>query len=264
MSFHLCVLASGSSGNCTYIGTDTTHILIDAGLSGKETARRLEQLRVNPSDIQGICVTHEHGDHTTGLGILQKRHGIPIYANSGTIEGLNNSKRSFKGVKWSVFTTGSAFQIGDLTLEPFSVPHDAYDPVGFIIHADKVRVGVATDMGLATMLIRQRLKDCDVVVIESNHDDKMLEEAKRPWNLKQRIKGRQGHLSNRHAGEVVQEIASQRLQKVYLAHLSGDCNRQDLALREVRGYLARTEHDHIEVTCAYADRISDIWSYSPA
>ncbi|NCC52350.1 MAG: MBL fold metallo-hydrolase [Spartobacteria bacterium] len=262
MSFQLCVLASGSSGNCTYIGTDTTRILIDAGLSGRETGRRLAQIGVSVEQIDGICVTHEHTDHTNGLGVLHKRHGIPIFVNGGTIEGLQRGKKAVTGVNWTVFTTGSPFFIGEFAIEPFSVPHDAYEPVGFIIHTECVRIGVVTDMGLATTLIRQRLKDCDVVVLESNHDEQLLEQAARPWSLKQRIRGRQGHLSNRHAGEVVQEIACPRLKRVYLAHLSSDCNRQDLAEREIRGVLAKTIHQHIEVTCTFADRISEVWSHS--
>jgi phosphoribosyl 1,2-cyclic phosphodiesterase len=263
MDLRFCILASGSSANCTFVQTPRTSLLIDAGLSGRETLRRMEQIGARMDDISGICVTHEHSDHSSGLRVLQRRHNVPLYANSGTIDGLKHNDARFGELDWQVFTTGSVFEVGDITIEPFSVPHDAYEPVGFVLNAGAIRVGVVTDMGLATTLIRERLRSCDAVVIESNHDEQMLMQAARPWSLKQRIRGRQGHLSNKGAAEVIRDIASTRLQRIYLAHLSRDCNRQDLALRETTASLGQTGHDHIEVTCAYHDRVSEIWEYLP-
>lgn len=259
MSLRVCILASGSSGNCTYVGSPATGILIDAGLSGRETKRRLEQIDVDLDALSGICLSHEHGDHVAGVRVLHNRHGLPLFANRGTIDGLAKDPR-LTALPWNVFETGSPFQIGDLLIEPFSVPHDAYDPVGFVVSGAGAKVGVVTDMGIATALIRQRLRDCDAVVVESNHDERMLEEAERPWSLKQRIKGRQGHLSNQHAVEMLTAIAGPRLRHVFLAHISEDCNERELAMRLTMSTLGEAGHKHIRVSCTFPDRISDVWT----
>ncbi len=262
MNFRLCVLASGSSGNCVLASTDETALLIDAGLSGRETARRLAEAGFEPSAISGICVTHEHIDHVRGVAVMNQRHQIPLYANSGTIDGYRRTPNA-RELPWKVFTTGTAFSIGDISLEPFSVPHDAYDPVGYVLNAGRTRVGVVTDMGMTTHLIREKLRNCDALVIESNHDELMLQQSARPWSLKSRIHGRSGHLSNRHAAELLAELGGARLRRVYLAHISRDCNRHDLALAETRASLHMAGHRHVEVVCAYSDRISEVWTYSP-
>lgn len=258
MALRLCVLASGSSGNCTLVASAHTAVLIDAGLSGRETERRLTQLGVPVSRIQAIVLSHEHDDHTQGLRVLHRRYGIPLYANAGTLEAMGRDP-AFRDLSWRVFTTGSPFSIGDLLLEPFAVAHDAYEPVGFVVSCGPARVGVATDMGVATTLVRTRLRGCQALVIESNHDEELLEAADRPWSLKQRIRGRQGHLSNRGAAQVVVEVAGPHLEQVILAHLSADCNRAELALRTTRDELARAGHAHVRVCCAYPDRVSEVW-----
>jgi len=261
MSLRVCILGSGSSGNCTYIGSDSTGVLIDAGLSGKETENRLGQIGVQVSQVQGICLSHEHNDHTSGLRVLHRRHGIPIYANGGTLEAMRRDAK-FAELEWRVFTTGSPFEVGVLRIEPFSVPHDAYEPVGFVVIFGDDRVGIVTDMGVATTLVRERLRRCQVVIIEANHDEEMLMGAERPWYLKQRIMGRQGHLSNQLAAEVVAEIAGPELQCVFLAHLSKDCNRQELAVKTAREMLIEAGHSHVAVSCAFPDRVSDVWAAS--
>lgn len=258
MALRLCVLASSSSGNCTYVASESTAVLIDAGLSGRETARRLGCIGVELASIQAVCVTHEHSDHTAGLGALQKTGRIQLYANRGTIEGIE-ARLGQGALPWNVFATGSPFRIGDLFLEPFSVPHDAYDPVGFVVGDGDTRVGIVTDMGVVTSLIRERLRRCHAVVLESNHDEQLLKEAKRPWHLKQRIFGRQGHLSNEHAAGLVAEIAGDELSAVYLAHLSAECNRPDLALRAVTQALKRKGKEHVAVRVATPDTVSEFW-----
>jgi phosphoribosyl 1,2-cyclic phosphodiesterase len=182
--------------------------------------------------------------------------GVPVYANSGTIEALERGGRP-TGVGWKVFTTGQSFQIGDLTIAPFSVPHDAYDPVGFVV-ADGAgaRAGIATDIGTATSLVRERLRDCGVVVIESNHDEQMLRDAARPWHLKQRIAGRQGHLSNRQAGELLAELAGSSTQAVFLSHLSSACNTPQIALQTVTTILSNHGLASVAVHLTYPDRVS--------
>ncbi|MEI8139749.1 MAG: MBL fold metallo-hydrolase [bacterium] len=256
----VCVLGSGSGGNCTYVASATTAVLIDAGLSGRATGLRLAECGASVESIHAICVTHEHSDHTSGLAVLHRGGKVKLYANSGTIEGIDARAGNDKKLQWNVFSTGANFQIGDLSIDPFSVPHDAYDPVGFVIRCGEIRVGVVTDMGMVTGLIRERLRGCNVLVIESNHDEQMLKDADRPWHLKQRISGRQGHLSNQHAAELLTEIAGSHLKAVFLAHLSSECNSSELALRTVSDALKNQGHLHVRVVVAPSDRVSEVWS----
>jgi phosphoribosyl 1,2-cyclic phosphodiesterase len=253
----ICVLASGSSGNCTYVEGADGALLLDAGLSAKETIRRLELIGARLDRVQGICISHEHSDHTAGLSVLHRRYGIPIYANSGTIEGLTDDK--IRVLPWRIFVTGSFFSAGGFSVEPFSVPHDAYEPVGFVVKNELTQVGIVTDMGTSTTLIRERLRPCRALVVEANHDERLLQDAQRPWHLKQRILGRQGHLSNEHAAQLVAEIASLSLQRVFLAHISEECNRRDLALKTMQTTLQKAGHHHLQVSLTYADQVSEIW-----
>lgn len=259
MSLRVSILGSGSSGNCTYVASEQTALLIDAGLSAREIGRRLEMVGARLDQVRGVCVSHEHGDHTQGLRVLHQRAGIPLYANGGTIEALRRNPE-FEPLRWQQFTTGAPFVVGDLTVEPFSVPHDAFEPVGFVIACGGSRVGVVTDMGMSTTLIRERLRQCRLVVVESNHDEQMLQEAERPWHLKQRIRGRQGHLSNQGAATMLAEIAGPQLHQVYLAHLSADCNHPDLARQTAHDMLLKAGHTHINVSVTYPDRPTEIWA----
>ncbi len=259
MGLRACILGSGSSGNCTYVASDETAILIDAGLSARRTLERLEQVGGQVSDLRGVCVSHEHADHTTGLRTLHKRYGIPLYANAGTVDALSRVPE-LAALPWSLFTTGHVFHVGDLTIEPFSVPHDAYDPVGFVVEQGNTRIGIVTDMGMATSLIRERLRRCHALVVESNHDEQLLLDAERPWSLKQRIRGRQGHLSNQGAAAMLAEIAGPDLRHIFLAHLSEDCNRHDLALETTRAALLQAGHAHIQISLTFPDRVSDLWT----
>ncbi len=258
MGLEVCVLASGSSGNAIYIASGRTRLLIDAGLSARQIAERLEQIGVVPESLSGICVSHEHGDHISGLRVLQKRHGVPVYANAGTLNGIRRQPKA-EEIAARVFQTGSAFQIGDITIEPFSVPHDAYEPVGFRLHTAGTAVGVVTDLGMATSLVREKLKGCRAIVVESNHDEDLLREAPRPWPLKQRIRSRQGHLSNIDAARLIAESATEHLEHVFLAHLSSDCNTPDTALRTVASQLRLDGLGHITLEISLASRISSVW-----
>ncbi|NKB25467.1 MAG: MBL fold metallo-hydrolase [Kiritimatiellae bacterium] len=260
MSLQVCVLGSGSSGNCTYVASPSTAILVDVGLSGKETEKRLGKINAEISVIKGICISHEHNDHILGLRVFHRRHHIPLYANRGTIDAVMRDPKQSK-LEWNVFSTGSSFTIGDIHIDPFSVPHDAYDPVGFIVGTQDAKVGIVTDMGAVTHLIRERLRQCQAIVIEANYDENLLKDVQRPWHLKQRIRGRQGHLSNELAAEVVADIASPHLRQVFLAHLSEECNRQDLALKITENRLIHSGHTHVKVKLSYPDRISEMWSY---
>jgi phosphoribosyl 1,2-cyclic phosphodiesterase len=253
MALTVCVLGSGSSGNCTYVASGETALLIDAGLSGAQVRRRLDTVGAARPSPAAVCVTHEHNDHRTALPVLHRRHGLALYGNAGTIEAIERDAR-FRGLAWNVFLTGTPFEIGDLRIEPFSVPHDSYDPVGFIVSCDGARVGVVTDIGMVTELVRQRLRGCGAVVLEANHDADLLREAARPWALKQRIAGRQGHLSNADAAALAAEVAGPELRAVCLAHLSADCNRPDLAVTTVREALCAKGWNAVAVHATYPDR----------
>ncbi len=254
----ICVLASGSGGNCTYVATAQTAVLVDAGLSATDTLRRLAAIGIATPHIDGVLITHEHGDHTAGAAVLSRRHGIALYANSGTIDGIERNPK-LRDLPWNRFMTGSAFQIGDLTIEPFSVPHDCFDPVGFVLHANGTRIGVVTDMGMITTLIRERLRRCHALVIECNHDEQLLMDSARPWSLKQRIAGRQGHLSNRHAAELIADVAGPELAQVFLAHLSAECNDPDMAIACARAALDARGRPHVTLCRTWQDRPSPMW-----
>ncbi|MDO9541322.1 MAG: MBL fold metallo-hydrolase [Kiritimatiellia bacterium] len=255
----ICVLASGSSGNCIFISSPQERVLIDAGLSARETARRLDQVGVPISTISAVCLTHEHSDHIAGLAGLHQRHGIKLFANSGTIEAICRNDK-MRELKWNIFSTGAPFQIGDLTFDPFPVSHDAYEPVGFVVKCADTRLGIVTDIGAPTHLVREHLRHCRALIIEANHDEYLLADARRPWVLKQRIAGRQGHLSNAHAAQMIAEIASPALAHVFLCHLSLDCNRPELALKEVKKALDKVGYKDVQVKLTFAGQISEIWS----
>lgn len=259
MSLKLCVLASGSKGNCIYVASEETSILIDAGLSAKKVAEKLNEIGVSADDLTAICVSHEHGDHVRGVRVLQKRHDLDLYANQGTRDGMRGKKHH--GLPWKLFTTGQAFMINDLHIEPFSLPHDAYDPVGFVIREGATKIGIATDAGVATNLLFEKMKDCHALVIESNHDPQKLKQSERPWQLIQRISGRQGHLSNQQACDLILSLAERnpRMEQVYLAHLSSDCNTPELALGIIKSELEKKEYGHINVDLTSQNKISPLW-----
>ncbi len=256
MSLKVCVLASGSKGNCTLISTPTTRILIDAGLSGRETARRLSLLDMLPEELDAILIGHEHSDHIQGLPVLAGRYGIPVYINRDTARATEKKLTRARTVK--IFTNGHSWEIGDLTILPFSVFHDAQDPVGFIIRQGEISVLVATDLGVPTRLVKERLKGNRVVVLEANHDPDMLMNGDRPWRLKQRINSRQGHLSNQAAAELLANETGDSLTDIFLAHLSQDCNHPEKALQVVREHLEEKGRGHIKVRLTYQDRISEV------
>jgi phosphoribosyl 1,2-cyclic phosphodiesterase len=258
MPMRLCVLASGSSGNCIYVGSKSTHVLVDAGTSCHQISRRLALMGLDLAGITGVCVTHEHSDHTGALPVLYRKHAIPLYGNAGTVDAISAMNRKAGHLQWNVFTTGQPFSIGDLNLTPFSVPHDSYDPVGFIVTDGHTRIGIATDIGAGTSLVRERLRNCHVLVIEANHDEDLLRDAPRPWSLKQRIGGRQGHISNKQAAELVLQLAGPDTSTIFLSHLSSQCNRPDLAMDTVTSILGAAGLAHIAVKLTYPDRPSEI------
>ena len=222
-----CVLGSGSGGNAVLVAEGETKVLIDAGLSARQLTLRLQSIGVEPSDLAAVLLTHEHSDHISGLRVLRKQHRIPVYCQQETVPFLKKSNDP------TIIHSGSAFQIGPITFLPFSVPHDARATVGFRMTAGNACLGLATDMGVTTTLIEERLRDLDALIIEANHDATMLWDGAYPWPLKQRIAGRGGHLSNDHCGALLAKVCSPRLRQVTLAHLSEDNNDPAKALDTV-------------------------------
>ena len=253
MSLKVCVLASGSRGNCILIQSSKTAVLIDAGLSGRETLRRLDQLGERIEEVEAVLVGHEHGDHTRGLRVLVRKHSRPVFMNRETAEALGDPD-----LEPNIFTNGRPLTIGDLTVLPFSVFHDARDPVGFTVQAGTIKVTVATDLGMPSRVIADKLKGARLVILEANYDHSLLMNGGRPWALKQRIKSSQGHLSNQAAADLISGETDENLTDVFLAHLSRDCNRPDLAVRAVEGELKRAGKGHVRVRVTYQDRLSEV------
>jgi len=229
-SFCLCPLASGSKGNAIFVSTPDTAVLVDAGLSGIEIQRRLAAVGRTPDELKAIIITHEHTDHVKGAGVLSRRFNIPVYVTSDT---LNASKGFGKIDQINFFECGSAFDIGSLTVNPFSISHDACDPVGFTLQHQGKKIGIATDLGVVTNLVRTHLSNANALYIEANHDPEMLMAGPYPWYLKQRIQSRTGHLSNQDARNLVAQVFHKDLDHVVLAHLSEDNNCPEKASTEM-------------------------------
>lgn len=234
MTIKFCSLSSGSSGNCQYIETENTKLLVDAGFSGKRIEQLLAAIDVNPKEIDGILVTHEHIDHVSGVGVLSRRYNIPIYANSNTWVGMTSIIKAVKDDNTKIFNTGGNFEIKDIGIHPIGVSHDAMEPVGYVIYYKKKKLSIITDTGWINENVRNEIKDSNLYFIESNHDVRMLRDGSYPWNLKKRIMSTHGHLSNDDAGNLMSDLLGGRREIVLLAHLSQDNNIPELAYNTVR------------------------------
>ena len=231
---------------------DGVRLLIDAGLSARQTRARMAAMGRDPEGLTGILVTHEHSDHIGGLAVLAAKARIPVYCNRLTREAIEAAVKV--PLEFRVFATGSRFGVGSVEVDAFPVPHDAMDPVGFVFRTGAGDVGWVTDLGHVTKLVMERLRTAGLVALESNHDLKLLQEdLRRPWSLKQRILSRHGHLSNDSAAEALVELAAGGLRRVVLAHLSQDCNRPELALRAVQEKLHAAGAGHVHVEAAAQD-----------
>lgn len=246
------ILGSGSGGNCAYLETEEARLLIDAGLSARQIRNRLLTIGRTPENLTGILITHEHHDHIQGLSVLATKLNVPIYCNRLTKEAIELLVEA--PVRCNLFSTGTSFDVNDVRVDTFSVPHDAYDPVGFLLHTTAGKIGFLTDLGHATKLVIERVRSANVLVLEANHDLKLLQDdIRRPWSLKQRILSRHGHLSNVAAADAAEQIVSAELRQLYLGHLSSDCNRPDIAHSTVSERLHRTGAAHVAVTTASQD-----------
>ncbi|MCC8097842.1 MAG: MBL fold metallo-hydrolase [Eubacterium sp.] len=230
-------IASGSSGNCTYIGTEHTKILVDAGISGKNIDAGLQAIGVDSHDIDAIFITHEHDDHIKGAGVFSRKYGTPIYATCGTWLGGEYKMKKLSPLVKNVVTHDENIIINDLCIKPFNIPHDANEPVGYCVSTDKFKVTVATDLGHITKTLMDNLAGSNIMLLESNHDPDMLENGPYPEILKRRIRGDKGHLCNEYAGKLIACVMSGRLSHVRLGHLSIENNTEQLAYKTVEEIL---------------------------
>ncbi len=232
----LCSIASGSSGNCIYVGSDNTHILVDTGISKKRIEDGLAELDVRGEELSGIFITHEHVDHIQGLGVFCRKYNVPIYASKGTIVGIQTCKTIGKmpdGL-FHELPIDESFVIGDLTVRPFAISHDANEPTGFRIEGEDKAIAIATDLGTYDDYIVENLKGLNAVLLEANHDTHMVEVGPYPYPLKQRVLGNRGHLSNELSGRLLCDILHDKLKCVLLGHLSKDNNYAELAYETVK------------------------------
>jgi phosphoribosyl 1,2-cyclic phosphodiesterase len=225
----LIVLGSGSSGNALYIESGATGVLVDAGLSARETARRMTEVGVDATRLDAIVVTHEHADHVKGVRVMSKTTSAPVFISEATRE-ESRFPNAGEGICWGESISSSQpFQIGPLDFHPFTIPHDGVDTFAFTVESSGVKVAVVTDLGYITQLVAERLRGSDLIIIESNHDRDMLKVGPYPWPLKQRIASNTGHLSNDETARWIREEFDGRASHLVLAHLSRQCNHPELA-----------------------------------
>ena len=257
------MLGSGSAGNSALISTDHCRILVDGGLSARQITVRLEQCGLTPEHLDGVLLTHEHGDHVCGLEVLCRKVSIPIYCNAQTADAIRGFGLT-QHRNWRIFRTGADFSICDITVQTFAVPHDAVDPVGYVFHAANRGLGFITDLGHATKMLIERLREAHTLVIETNHDEKLLQnDPARPWPVKQRIMSRHGHLSNAAAAMVIEQLLPGKVERIVLGHLSRECNSPDLATETVRAVIERNGRNDLEIYCAAQTNVSPRFRIGP-
>ncbi len=260
----MCSIASGSSGNCIYAGTEESHLLIDAGISGKRIEAGLNEIGLKTEEIQGILVTHEHIDHIKRLGVLARKYGIPMYATKGTIDWIVE-KQAIGKVDESLFcpvVPEQEFVIGDMTICPVRTSHAPAEPVAYIMRSGKKSMAVLTDLGKYDDHLVDKMQGLDVLLLEANHDVHMLEVGTYPYYLKKRILGDNGHLSNELSGQLLGELLHDGFKKVILGHLSKENNYPDLAYETVRLEVTMGENPYkgsdFPITVARRDQVSEL------
>ena len=260
----LCSIASGSSGNCIYVGSDDTNILIDVGISKKRIEEGLSEIGIACESLDAILITHEHSDHIQGLGVFSRKYKVPVYATAGTIRGIENYKNLGKMPEGllHVIKVDETFSIGNLEVHPFSISHDALEPSGFRVEQDGKTIAVATDLGIYNEYTVENLKDVNALVLEANHDIHMLEVGPYPYPLKRRVMGDQGHLSNELSGRLLCDILHDKLLCVMLGHLSKDNNYENLAYETVKLEVTLGDNPYqgedIHIIVAKRDEVSEM------
>jgi phosphoribosyl 1,2-cyclic phosphodiesterase len=261
MGLSFVLLGSGSSGNATLVSDGDTHILVDIGLSGRETARRLRGCGLEPEDISAIVVSHEHGDHCRGVGPFAKDLDIPVFMTGGALSG---SGMTLDARKHQLIRPGESFDVYGFLFTCFSVPHDSTDPLGFVIEKDGIKIGIALDLGYLSNLVLERVKGCDGLILESNHDIQMLKVGPYPWALKQRVMSRRGHLSNDSVAQFLGNDYDGSAADIVLAHLSKKNNLPELAMLSAQRALEERSNLLIcqtKLEFAQADKISKTYRY---
>lgn len=260
----LCSIASGSSGNCIYVGSDNTHLLVDTGISKKKIDAGLKELDIKGEKLDGILITHEHSDHIQGLGVFSRKYEVPIYATPGTIEGIENYAplgRMPEGLLHPIHTDES-FILGDIKIDPFRISHDAKEPSGYRMNCCGKSVAVATDLGIYDEYTVSKLKSLDAVLLEANHDIHMLEVGSYPYYLKRRVMGDKGHLSNELSGRLLCDILHDNLKHILLGHLSKENNYAKLAYETVKLEVTLSDNiykgEDLDMAVARRDMISEI------
>lgn len=259
-------IASGSSGNCIYVGTDNTHLLIDDGISKKKVLEGLQKLNIKAEDINAVLITHEHDDHIKGLGVFERHSNTPVYSTKKVINYIKTYTPLGKmpeGVYHS-FTAGDTFKIRDITITTTPVSHDAADPVAYVFSDGKKKTGVITDLGVYDDRIVKAFSGLDCMLIEANHDVNMLLSGKYPYYLKQRILGERGHLSNELCGKLLSELLNEKIEHLLLGHLSKENNFPDLAFETVKNEINMADNYHkaddFDIQVARRDMPSEIIS----
>lgn len=259
-----CSIASGSSGNCIYVGSENTHILVDVGISGKKIEAGLNSIELSGKEIDGILITHEHSDHMKSLGVIARKYQIPVYATGGTVDAITKMKNVGElpeGIFHEIHED-EAFMIKDMKIYPFTIPHDAAQPVGYRMECEGHSVGIATDLGKYNEYIVENLKNLDVLLLEANHDIRMLQVGKYPYYLKQRILGDRGHLSNENAGRLLSRLLHDNMKAIFLGHLSKENNYEELAYETVKLEITMGDNPYkgedINLMVAKRDTVSEI------
>lgn len=254
------VLGSGSGGNAAVVECGGLRLMIDAGLSAKQLCLRLRHVGIDPASLDGILLTHEHGDHVRGLKVFLKQHPVPVFTTPATARVVREA--GIDGGSWKFFEAGQVFALGGLAIETFAIQHDAVDPVGFVVGHSTRRLGFLSDAGFVTRSMTERLRGLDGIFVEANYDEALLEaDTKRPWSIKQRISSRHGHLSNSQVTELIRDIAHPALGQVVLGHLSSDCNTPEIILTGLRACLAELGHGHVGLHCAGQHEPSDWFNF---
>lgn len=244
----ICILNSGSSANSSLISSKSTSILVDAGLSGKETVKRLEGAGSSPGGLNGILVSHGHRDHTNSIGVLARRLKIPVFINKATLEEVEPYAGNIPDLR--LIETGSSFEINDIQIETFPVSHDSADPMGFVFRSNNSKISYITDLGRVTESILKRIRDSKMLIIESNHDIEMLINGPYPEVLKKRILGPKGHLSNIAAANTLLDAIGSNTDHVILAHLSENNNHPDLVRSTVSEIMAEEDLGDVDLQIA--------------
>ena len=260
MPVGVSILFSGSSGNCIVVHSGDQAVLIDCGISYKQLRLAMLQSGLDPAWIKAILVTHEHGDHISGLSVTSRHLGVPIFVTQRTADAIRSEHAKEKFSAMTIYAPCSDFTVAGFTVHSFPVPHDARDPMGFIVARESTKVGVATDFGAPNQMTNFQLRDCDTLVVESNYDLNMLAASPRTWQLKQRILSPFGHLSNPDSAAMLEAILTRNTRNLILAHISAECNKYELALASAQSKLVQLQRQDVFLTCGrHRQPIPTVW-----